>query len=101
MGLTKIEVQLSQHFSSAYAQVIETIATDHGLMPTLKGTLQQFPGCIHWHFKRGKEKGVLEITFWPQELRAWISVHDNRKGAWMEAVIPILKAPLERSFYEY
>jgi hypothetical protein len=89
--LIEIEIFFPSEFSASRCeQVIENVATNHGLFATMKDTLKQFPGCIHWHYKRGKERGVLEITLWPQEPRAWISIHDNRKGEWMESVIPAL-----------
>ena len=40
--------------------VIEAACAAEGLRLTLKGTLKQYPGRVHWHYKRGKEAGTLE-----------------------------------------
>ncbi len=79
-----------------YEQAIEGAAVGQDLRATLKGTLKQYPGCIHWHFKQGKKTGVLEITLWPQETRAWIAVHDNRKGVWVDGIIPLFLEDFQR-----
>jgi len=95
--LTEVEIPLPSQFSVSHCeQAIEKAAAEHDLLVTLKDTLKQYPGCIHWHFKRGKERGVLEITLWPQESRAWISVHTNRRADWIEELIPPLKGKIEQ-----
>ena len=58
-----------------------------GLVVSMKGTLAKFPGCTHWHLKRGGERGVLEVTLWPAEKRLWLSVQDGRKGAWIDEAV--------------
>jgi hypothetical protein len=96
--LTEIEISLPSEFSvSRCEQAIEAVAAEHSLLATLKDTLKQYSGCIHWHFKYGKERGVLEITLWPQEQRAWISIHTNRHADWIEKLIPPLKEKIEQS----
>ncbi len=67
---------------------VERAAEALGLTVTMKGTLKSYPGSIHWHFKRGGAKGVLEITVWPKQSRAWIAVQDGRKAEWIEEVLP-------------
>ena len=57
-----------------------------GLNVTLRDTLKQYPGCVHWHLKQGRQSGTLELTLWPQEHRVWFSVHRNRSAPWVEAV---------------
>jgi hypothetical protein len=49
---------------------VESACAAEGLRLTLKGTLKQYPGCTHWHYQRGKDRGTLEITFWPAQNRA-------------------------------
>ena len=98
----KVEIHLPERSPVFQCeQAIESAAVSQNLTPTLKSTLQQYPGCIHWHYKRGNIRGVLEITLWPQEARAWISVHDNRQADWIDSVIPNLKIQIERSLYGY
>ncbi len=66
---------------------IEKACTDGGLTLTLKDTLKQYPGCTHWHFKRGQERGTLEITLWPLGRRAWFKVSPSRTGEWIEPAL--------------
>jgi hypothetical protein len=78
-------------------QIVENGCTGCGLRMTLKGTLAQYPGSIHWHWKKGGQPGVLELTAWPGKRRLWFTVHENRRGAWIEAAVAQLKSQLEAS----
>ncbi len=69
------------------AQTVEVAATATGLRMTLRGTLGMYPGCIHWHFKRGKESGTLEVTLLNWERRILISVRENRRGPWTDDAV--------------
>ena len=93
-----IEIQLQIPDSvnpDALVRMIEHICIAYGLTCTLKGTLAGYPGCVHWHFKKGSQKGILEITWWELEGRLWFKVAHNRTGDWMEDSIPILKEQIE------
>jgi hypothetical protein len=68
--------------AQAVGEVVEAAAAAEGLSVTLKGTLAGYPGCTHWHFKRGRERGTLEATFWPRENRLWLSIQSGRTGDW-------------------
>src|SRR5688500_3832339 len=70
-------------------EAIEQAADTAGLHVTLRGGLTQYPGATHWHFKNGNERGTLEITWWPREMRLWLSVHDNRDADW---IAPAMRA---------
>ncbi len=81
-------------------QVVEDVCACVELDQTLKTTLKKFPGCLHWHFKRSQEKGILEVTWWPratddQSSRLWLSVHGNRTADWIEQIKPQVKATIE------
>lgn len=67
--------------------VIEAACAAEGLRLTLKGALKAYPGCVHWHYKLGKEAGTLEITLWAAKRRIWFKVSAIRQGAWMEGMI--------------
>lgn len=70
-------------------QVIERICLKEGLWISLKNTLRQYPGSVHWHFKQaGGNAGVLEITLWPDQNRLWLSVHDSGDAGGDAAWIP-------------
>jgi len=75
---------------------VEAQCAAEALQMTLKGTLAKYPGCVHWHFKRGFERGTLEITWWPSARRLWFSVQAGRTGVWVEESLNQIKAALER-----
>ena len=79
---------------AAIADLVERSCLAYGLTLTSRSTLAAYPGCIHWHWKRGRERGTLEVTLWPQEHRLWVSVHANRVGDWTEEAAARLAASL-------
>jgi hypothetical protein len=77
------------------AVIVERCCEEAGLRVTLKGGLVAYPGCVHWHLKRGKDKGTLEVTLWPAQRRLWFKVASNRDGPWIAAAIERLKPCIE------
>jgi hypothetical protein len=75
--------------------LVEEACAAEGLTLTLKGTLAKYPHCVHWHYKKGNERGTLEITWWEKENRLWFKVAAGRTGAWMEETMARLKNRLE------
>ena len=65
------------------AEQIEAILVASGLVVSLRGTLAKYPGCTHWHLKKHREKGTLEITWWPQQNRLWFKIATGRQADWM------------------
>ena len=78
-------------------KVVEQVCTANELAWARKGTLASYPGCIHWHFKLGKQKGTLEITWWESEDRLWFKVARGRTGEWINKALPKLKKEIEVS----
>src|ERR1700677_1697971 len=76
-------------------QIIESLCRAHGLSVTMKATLSKYPGSIHWHWKRGRERGTLEVTLWPRERRLWFSMQDGRRAQWVMESARRIKAELE------
>lgn len=76
---------------------IERIAGDFTLEAPKRMTLSSKKGSYHWHFKKGREKGVLEVTYWPKQSELLIEIHDNRRNEWNMAVIE----PLAEAFAGY
>jgi hypothetical protein len=76
--------------------VIDAVCAAEGLRLTLKDTLKTYPGCVHWHYKLGKEVGTLEITLWAAKRRIWFKVSASRQGEWMEEAIGRLKMNIEQ-----
>jgi hypothetical protein len=77
-------------------RAIEQAIDDAGLNTSLRASLRKFPGCIHWHLKRGAEPGTLELTFWPRERRAWFTIQDGRGAAWIEEQLAVLDTAIRR-----
>ncbi|HET7578808.1 MAG TPA: hypothetical protein VFK33_05965 [Bacillales bacterium] len=76
---------------------IERMAGDFELEAPKRMTLSSKKGSYHWHFKKGKEKGVLEVTYWPKRSELLVEIHDNRRVDWNTALIE----PLAADFAEY
>jgi len=81
---------------SKMESAVEAASAAEGLELRLKGKLAKYPGCVHWHFQKGREPGTLEITWWAKQRRLWFKVAIGRRGQWMEATIPRLKSVFEK-----
>ena len=96
--MIEVELQIPGRVNTnTLVQVVEQVCLAHGLTQTLRGTLARYPGCVHWHFKKGRQKGILEITWWESENRLWFKVAGNRTGDWIEESTPFLKEEIEKS----
>lgn len=99
--MIEIEIDLRETLDAdAVVAAVEHVGTSEALFATMKSTLKKFPGCTHWHFKKHKEQGVLEVTWWPgsegtKPSRLWLSAHNNRQADWMLELIPRLKSGIE------
>ena len=94
--MTDFELQLPEGCNWArLPERIEAACAAEGLSLGMKGSLAKHPGCLHWHFKQGRERGTLEITLWPQQHRLWFTVQDGRRGEWIEEAVARLKPILE------
>ena len=96
--MTEVELQIPANASSEHViEVVENVCISHNLICARKGTLAGYPGSTHWHFKMGKQKGTLEITWWETKNRLWFKVAKGRTGDWMEQSTPVLKKKIENS----
>jgi hypothetical protein len=77
-------------------RAIDQAVADSGLQVTMRASLRTFPGSVHWHVRRGRESGTLEITFWPQQRRAWFTIHDGRQAEWIEKSMNALDEIIRR-----
>lgn len=59
----------------AVVAVVLAAAERQDLLVTLTTTHTSYPGSIHWHFKPERRiRGVLDLTYWPDGGRLWLSV---------------------------
>ena len=77
-------------------RVIEAALTKLDLEITLRGTLKKFPGCMHWHARSAGRSGTVEVTFWPQSCRVWLTVQSGRTANWITARLPEVQSVLAR-----
>jgi hypothetical protein len=79
---------------------IESTCIAEGLQIGMKGTLASFPGSTHWHFKRPKERGTLEITLFPRDGRIWAQVQDGRRADWIDLCLAKIQRTIEARLKE-
>jgi hypothetical protein len=88
-----IKVPATADFSHV-GGAVERCCKDLGLTKTMRDTLGKYPGCVHWHYKKPKESGTLEITSWPSQRRLWITVQAGRRAPWIDEAVPELSRML-------
>ena len=97
--MIEVELQIPDSVEpEAVLRIVEQVCASHELTCRLKGTLVSYPGSIHWHFKQGKQRGTLEITWWESENRLWFKVASGRTSEWILKSIPQLKEQIEKMF---
>ena len=96
--MIEVELQIpADAISDSVVKVVEQVCKADGLTQALKGTLASCPGCVHWHFRKDKQKGTLEITWWELENRLWFKVAKGRTGEWIDEMLSKLKRQIEGS----
>jgi hypothetical protein len=96
--MIEVELQIPANVSSEIViEVVEETCISNHLTCALKGTLVNYPGCVHWHYRKDKQKGTLEITWWEVENRLWFKVAKGRTGDWIDEALPNLKKEIESS----
>jgi hypothetical protein len=96
--MIEVELQIPANASSEIViEVVEEACIENNLTCALKGTLVGYPGCVHWHYRKDKQKGTLEITWWEVENRLWFKVAKGRIGEWIDEALPKLKKEIESS----
>ena len=83
--------------SKISSQLIEKFCAKTDLRLTMKGSLKTLPPNIHWHFKKGAQKGVLEITLLKENGKLIFFVHKNRKGGWERQATIELKVLINKT----
>ena len=94
--MTEIEFDVPQSSNlRGAAALIEKACQECGRRVSTRFSQQQYPGCIHWHVKRGIQVGTLELTLCETKRRIWASVKDNRRAPWMDEALPQVKEAVE------
>ena len=95
--MVELNIEIPEDTDAAILiDAVERVCLAHNLNCTLKGTLRQYPGSVHWHFKKGKQKGTLEITWWESKNHLWFKVADRRTGKWIEDSMPQIKKEIQK-----
>jgi hypothetical protein len=94
--VTEVDFRVPKQYDLAGAEkLIERVCSKRGLSVAMKGDLKAFPGCVHWHYKKQRQKGTLEITLYPKSRRIWAQVQDGRKAPWIDEELPGLQREVE------
>jgi hypothetical protein len=100
MQEVEFQVPLSARLTDADS-IIESTCAAEGLQIGIKGALARFPGSTHWHFKRSRERGTLEITFFPRDRRIWAQIQDGRRADWIDGSLANIKSAIEAKLREF
>jgi len=95
MGVIEIELPRDAKLSNVEKSIDAALAAV-GLQVSLRGTLKKFPGCTHWHARSPGQSGTLELTLWPQQHRAWITIQSGRTAEWITKKLPEVQNALQR-----
>ena len=76
-------------------RLVEKTCRSLGLDMKIKRPYSHSPKSVHWHYKRGSEPGTIEVTFWEEKERLWLSVHSNRTGSWTSGGLVLLERALQ------
>jgi hypothetical protein len=80
-------------------EIVETVCAGASLRRALKGTLASYTGSVHWHYAQARQRGILEITWWPARRRLWFKVSAGRSAPWIAARLPQLQQSLETALH--
>ena len=93
--MKELEVILPAGGGFPSVAAIDALLKRSGLRTTLRGTLAQYPGSVHWHLKRVDQPGVLELTHWREGKRVWFVMQDGRRATWVMQSAGELKRQIE------
>jgi hypothetical protein len=96
--MVDLEVDISRVQRRTFSDLetaVERFCNANGLTITMKSTLSKYPGSIHWHLKKGQDRGTLEVTLWPAKERLWFSMQSGRTADWVMETARRLRDQLE------
>ncbi len=77
---------------------VERVCAALSLSVTMKSSLASFRGSIHWHVKKGSQKGTLELTSWPGKRPLWVQIQSGRTAPWIDETLPAFRRQLAQEF---
>jgi hypothetical protein len=80
--------------SGEVSVVIERVALGLRLEMAIRTNLKSHPTAIHWHFRRPRTTGTLEITYDPISRQAWFSTRPGRTKAWVYEAMQAISAEI-------
>jgi hypothetical protein len=88
--------------ATTMVKTIDEAIRSAGLITTMRNTLRKHPGCVHWNIANSGQPGAIELTYWPKEDRAWITLPDGPRPGWsgekMSELGDIVRERIGRSF---
>jgi hypothetical protein len=95
--MLEVDIPIPAHINhDSIPAIVEQVCAQIGLNHISRGTLAKYPGCIHWHYKKDKARGTLEITWCPKGPRLWIKVAAGRTADWIPEAITNFKDQVEK-----
>jgi hypothetical protein len=94
MEIRDLHIPAAIVWSEAPAAVAACCA-ELGLLPALRTELKSHAGGVHWHYRRPRAAGTLEITISETASRIWIKVHAGRRADWIPDAVERLSALLD------
>jgi len=76
-------------------RIIEQTCERRGLQAAMKGSLAKYPGSTHWHYKKPRHSGTLELTLYLPARRIWAQVQKSRWALWIDIELPQLRHEIE------
>lgn len=94
--MDEVEIRVPPRVDWLQAErTVEAVCAASGLAVALKATLVRYPGSVHWHLRRERQAGTLEITLWESAHRIWLSTQTGRAAPWIDQTVPDLRQALE------
>lgn len=81
----------------SFSAAVQNWAGEIGLVSKMMGSLARYPGSQHWHFKRGGQPGIIELTIIPDQARGWFSMRRGRARGWKKQEVENLLRSLVRA----
>jgi hypothetical protein len=93
----RIDIDSGLTDAANVARAVAEAARDYDLETAQDGELKQYPGSRHWHLRRPREQGTLEVTHWPARDQLWVSYHANRAAPWVVETAPQFAQSVEEA----